>query len=70
VLLVGYGALTSSPALLSSPESSIPAGAWTGRRCGGTSESGTCGSWCGGSCWRWPRSATGAGLENKILDVG
>jgi hypothetical protein len=23
--------------------------------------SGTCGSWCGGSCWRWLPSATGGG---------
>src|SRR5215469_13423264 len=40
---------------------SILAEVWTGRRCAGTSASGTCGSWYGGSCWRWPRSATGGG---------
>src|SRR5215469_2481918 len=40
---------------------SIPRGVWTGRRCAGTSGSGTCGSWYGGSCWRWLRSATGGG---------
>src|SRR5262249_526831 len=40
---------------------SIPRGVWTGRRCAGTSGSGTCGSWYGGSCWRWLRSAIGGG---------
>src|SRR5215831_211665 len=40
---------------------SILRGVWTGRPCAGTPGSGTCGSWYGGSCWRWLRSATGSG---------
>src|SRR5215469_13123608 len=43
---------------------SIPGEVWTGRRCAGTPASGTCGSWYGGSCWRWPRSATGGGRHS------
>jgi hypothetical protein len=40
--------LPSRPPPSSFPVSSTPPQGWTGRRCAGTWESGTCGSWCGG----------------------
>jgi hypothetical protein len=61
VLLVLYGGVYVLFGALVLSGVIHPAGAWTGRRCAGTSGSGTCGSWFGGSCWRWLPSATGGG---------
>ncbi len=60
LLLVYTAVLMWRPPPSSFRASSTPPQGWTGRRCAGTWESGTCGSWCGGFCWRWLRPATGA----------
>jgi hypothetical protein len=61
VLLVVYGGLNVLLGALVLSGVIHPREAWTGRRCAGTPGSGTCGSWCGGSCWRWLPSAIGGG---------
>ena len=58
-LLVVYGGLNVLLGALVLAGVIHPAGSVdrTALRC--TSGSGTCGSWCGGSCWRWLLSAIG-----------
>src|SRR5690348_17301814 len=68
VLLVLYGAVNVAAGALVSPVPSTRRAVWTAPRCADTSGSGTCGSWCGASCWRWLPRATGFGPATGTAD--
>lgn|SRR6266498_1103348 len=69
VLLVVYGGLNVTAGALVLWGVIHPAGAWTGPHCAGTLGSGICGSWCGGSCWRWQPRAIGSGRQTRAPEL-